>query len=74
MDNTTISYGGITAVVSDYMVNGKNIPAICNIEIHYNGNAALHTACDRHFAQQHIDRLVGVAETICQAENPGEAV
>lgn len=73
MQNSTVTRGRITGRIEDYTVNGKVIPAICNVFVDYGGAEPLHTACDRNFAEQHLERLIGVAETILQSVDPGEA-
>lgn len=73
MENTIVTRGPITGRIEDYVVNGKNIPAICNVVVEYGGHEPLHTACDRNFAEQHMDRLMDVADTLVEAMNPGEA-
>lgn len=71
--NQVIEQNGIRGTVDNYVVNGKEFPRLCNITVDYGGNAPLHTACDRYFAEQHLDRLFGVANTILNSTGTSRA-
>lgn len=73
MQNGTVEHDGITGTISDYVVNGKTIPGLCNVTVDYGSGTPLHTACDRSFGESHLNRLIGVAKTIVDSMDAGEA-
>ena len=75
MENCIVNDGNIIGNVTDYLVNGKNYPRLCQVTVTINGSQhrPLETACDRNFAKNHLTRLMEIAKTIRDSMDADQA-